>query len=38
MPSSETEGDKEPSDQIATKKEDLSKKNENVIDLKNFKK
>ena len=38
MPSSETEVDKEPSDQIATKKEDLSKKSENVIDLKNFKK
>ena len=30
--------DKETSDQIATKKEALSKKSENVIDLKNFKK
>ena len=38
MPNSETEGDKEPSDQIAIKNEDLSKKNENVINLKNFKK
>jgi hypothetical protein len=32
------EVDKETSDQIATKKEALSKKSENVIDLKNFKK
>ena len=38
MPSIETEVDKEPRDQIATKKENLSKKNENVINLKNFKK
>ena len=38
IPSSETEGDKEPNDQIASKKDDLSKKNENVINLKNFKK
>ena len=38
MPSIETEVDKEPGDQIATKKENLSKKNENVINLKNFKK
>ena len=37
MPS-KTEVDKETSDQIATKKEALSKKSENVIDLKNFKK
>ena len=35
---SKTEVDKETSDQIATKKEALSKKSENVIDLKNFKK
>ena len=35
---SETEVDKETRDQIATKKEALSKKSENVIDLKNFKK
>ena len=34
----ETEGDKEPIDQIATKKEALSKRSKNVIDLKNFKK
>ena len=38
IPSSETQGDKEPNDQIASKKDDLSKKNENVINLKNFKK
>ena len=38
MPSSETEGDKEPNKQIASKKDDLNKKNENVINLKNFKK
>jgi hypothetical protein len=37
MPS-KPEVDREPSDQIATKKEALSKKSENVIDLKNFKK
>ena len=37
-PNSEPEGNKEPSDQIATKKEDLGKKSKNVIDLKNFKK
>jgi hypothetical protein len=35
---SKSEVDKETSDQIATKKEALSKKSENVIDLKNFKK
>ena len=35
---SEIEGDKEPIDQIATKKEALSKRSKNVIDLKNFKK
>ena len=38
MPSSKTESVKEPSDQIAKKKEDSSKRSENVIDLKNFKK
>ena len=38
MPSSETEGDKEPNDQIDSKKEALSEKNKNVINLKNFKK
>ena len=38
MPSSETEGVKEPNNQIDSKKDDLSKKNENVINLKNFKK
>ena len=38
MPSSETEGGNEPNDQIASKNDDLSKKNENVINLKNFKK
>ena len=38
IPSSEIEGDEEPRDQIATKKEPLNKKNENVISLKNFKK
>ena len=38
MPSSETEGDKEPDDQIASKKEGPSKKNGNVINLNNFKK
>ena len=38
MPSIATEVDKEPGDQIATKKETISKKNENVINLKNFKK
>ncbi len=38
MPSNETEVDKEPGDQISTKKEALSKKNENVINIKNFKK
>ena len=38
MKSIEPEGDKEPGDQIATKKENLSKKNENVINFKNFKK
>ena len=38
MPTSETEGDKEPNDQISSKKDELSKKNENVINLKNFKK
>ena len=37
MPSNETEVDKK-TDQITTKKEALSKKSENVIDLKNFKK
>jgi hypothetical protein len=37
MPS-KPEVDREPSDQIATKKEALSKKSQNVIDLKNFKK
>ncbi len=35
---SKPEVDKEASDQIATKKEALSQKSENVIDLKNFKK
>jgi hypothetical protein len=35
---SKPEVDQETSDQIATKKEALSKKSENVIDLKNFKK
>ena len=35
---SKAEVDKETSNQIATKKEALSKKSENVIDLKNFKK
>ena len=38
MPTSKTEGDKEPKDQIASKKDESSKKNENVINLKNFKK
>ena len=38
MPTSETEGDNEPSDQTASKKDELSKENENVINLKNFKK
>ena len=38
MPTSETEGDKEPNDQTASKKNELSKKNENVINLNNFKK
>ena len=38
MLSSGTAVDKETSDRIATKKEALSKKSENVIDLKNFKK
>ena len=38
MLSSETTVDKETSYRIATKKEALSKKSENVIDLKNFKK
>ena len=38
MQSIESEVDKEPGDQIATKKENLSKRNENVINLKNFKK
>ena len=38
MPSSITEDDKEPRDQITTKKDQFSKKSENVIDLKNFKK
>ena len=38
MPNSETEGDNEPNDQIASKNDDFSKKNENVINLKNFKK
>ena len=38
IPSSETEGAKEPNDQIASRKDDLRKKNENVINLKNFKK
>ena len=37
-PKSELEVNKEPNDQIATKKEDLGKRNKNVIDLKNFKK
>ncbi|MDC3067829.1 ClpXP protease specificity-enhancing factor SspB [Paracoccaceae bacterium] len=37
-PSSETKIDKEPNNQIASKKEALRKKNENVINLKNFKK
>ena len=37
-PNSEPEVNKETSDQITTKKEDLGKKGENVIDLKNFKK
>ena len=35
---SKPEVDKETSDQVATKKEALNKKSENVIDLKNFKK
>ena len=38
MPTSETESDNEPNDQTASKKDELSEKNENVIDLKNFKK
>ena len=38
VPSSETEVYKEPNNQIASKKDDLRKKNENVINLKNFKK
>ena len=38
VPSSETEDVKEPKNQIDPKKDDLSKKNENVINLKNFKK
>ena len=38
MPNSKTECDNERNDQIASKKNDLSKKNENVINLKNFKK
>ena len=38
MLGSEIKVDKETSDQIVTKKESLSKKSENVIDLKNFKK
>ena len=38
MPSSKTEGEKEPNDQIDSKKEALSEKNKNVINLKNFKK
>ena len=36
--SDEIEGDEDLSDKTATKKEDLRKKNKNVIDLKNFKK
>ena len=36
--SGEIEGDEDPNDKTATKKEDLRKKNKNVIDLKNFKK
>ena len=35
---SETENDKEANNKINTKKDELSKKNKNVIDLKNFKK
>ena len=38
MPASKTDGDNEPNDQTASKKDELSKKNENVINLKNFKK
>ena len=38
MPTSETEGDEDPCDETASKKDELSKKNENVINLKNFKK
>ena len=38
MPTSETEGNIEPNDQTASKKDELSKKNENVINFKNFKK
>ena len=37
-PNSDPEVNKEPSNQIATKREDLGKRNKNVIDLKNFKK
>ena len=36
--SSETENDKEANNKIDTKKDELSKKSKNVIDLKNFKK
>ena len=36
--SGEIEGDEDPNDKTAAKKEDLRKKNKNVIDLKNFKK
>ena len=36
--SGEIEGDEDLSDKTATKREDLRKKNKNVIDLKNFKK
>ena len=36
--SNEIEGDEDLSDKTATKREDLRKKNKNVIDLKNFKK
>ena len=38
MPTSATEGGNEPNDQTASKKDELSKKNENVINLINFKK
>ena len=38
IPNSETEGDKNSSNQIDKQKDELSKKTENVIDLKNFKK